>query len=585
MKQLLCLFIFFLVQLTLNAQSFDTLQYVPVNKRLDQALKISLRILVSLDSSAAFKEYDKLRAFAIREKDKELEVQSLQHKAGYYYTRLANDIESGFAINRQAIELAQQYKLEGRAAKAMNQLGYYMFLNKDYAKGFENILMSDRIMKKVGYENIEKVYLNLYAIAFVYLELNNYAKAIEYYKKTIKYAEPDSELIMQFNNNLSNIYLRQEMYDEALESYQESYVIAKALKDTNNMAFIAGNIGGVFLELGQLDTARVLIRENLKRALREKDWRNASSNLIRLMRINRLEGKLDSAMSDYFNVKKFITLANIEDKTNLSRYFNTKIIPSFYQESASLFFELNEHTKAYMYLDSFVMVRDSIIKENDANMMLNLETQLMTEAYLNDINLLEKDKKYQNSLRNVIIVFLIIVISITLRSFSHLKQRKKKEKELLLLDKKIAEQELEDAKKDLESFMNGLKEKNRLLEQFKQEIDFLRANTSPELIKGREKTIEKLNKASIITDQGWKKFRRMFEDVHKGFFQRLGIKYPELTIAEVRLLALIKLDLTNDEIASMLGISTASVRKTSLRIRNKLDIKAHSDLFEFVESI
>jgi DNA-binding CsgD family transcriptional regulator len=133
--------------------------------------------------------------------------------------------------------------------------------------------------------------------------------------------------------------------------------------------------------------------------------------------------------------------------------------------------------------------------------------------------------------------------------------------------------------------VTGMRQKNSLIDQFKNEIDILKQNTPLAVIKEREETLQKLNSSTILTEEDWKKFKKMFDDVYKGFFNRLNIKFPQLTVSEVRLMALIKLEHTNNEMASMLGISAESVRIARFRLRKKLAIQSNADLFEFAKEI
>jgi len=107
----------------------------------------------------------------------------------------------------------------------------------------------------------------------------------------------------------------------------------------------------------------------------------------------------------------------------------------------------------------------------------------------------------------------------------------------------------------------------------------------PEILEEREETLQKLNCFSIKTEEDWKKFKKMFDDVYKGFFNRLYIKFPELTVSEIRFLSLIKLKHTNNEIAYVLGISVVSVRKSCFKLREKLNIQSNMDLFDFIKHI
>ncbi len=88
-----------------------------------------------------------------------------------------------------------------------------------------------------------------------------------------------------------------------------------------------------------------------------------------------------------------------------------------------------------------------------------------------------------------------------------------------------------------------------------------------------------------MTDDEWNDFKKKFEFVHRGFFARLRHKYADLTEGEMRLMALLKLNLSSKEIANMLGISADSVIKSRYRLRKKIGIDSEQPLEEFVTSV
>jgi DNA-binding CsgD family transcriptional regulator len=64
-----------------------------------------------------------------------------------------------------------------------------------------------------------------------------------------------------------------------------------------------------------------------------------------------------------------------------------------------------------------------------------------------------------------------------------------------------------------------------------------------------------------------------------------NIKFENITQRELRLLTLIKLEMSTDEISAMTGVSVHTVRRTSQRLRRKLNIVNIDDLLELVKSV
>lgn len=147
-----------------------------------------------------------------------------------------------------------------------------------------------------------------------------------------------------------------------------------------------------------------------------------------------------------------------------------------------------------------------------------------------------------------------------------------------------ADSELENARKQLGIFTNALKEKNDLIESFRFELEQLQ-QSGHQQANSRVEQINTLLNSTILTEDEWKSFRQMFDQVHPGFFIRLKEKLNDLTPAETRLLALTKLQLAPKEMAAMLGISYDAIKKSRQRLRKKINLPEEGSLDELVDMI
>lgn len=142
------------------------------------------------------------------------------------------------------------------------------------------------------------------------------------------------------------------------------------------------------------------------------------------------------------------------------------------------------------------------------------------------------------------------------------------------------QKQLELSKQQLNNFSNSIREKNKLIEAFEQQIE-KSTNTLPQ----KEENLQQLTKSIILTEEDWEGFKKLYEEVHPNFFYTLKSKYPKLTNAEIRMIALLKLHLSNKEIAGMLGINPDSVVKTKYRLKKKISDIENSDIDTVIESL
>mgnify|MGYP001793055599 FL=1 len=70
-----------------------------------------------------------------------------------------------------------------------------------------------------------------------------------------------------------------------------------------------------------------------------------------------------------------------------------------------------------------------------------------------------------------------------------------------------------------------------------------------------------------------------------GFFENLKQQYPELSLLELRHCALIRLNLSISETATILGISAESVKTARFRMRKKMTLASQPEMIEAIMRI
>ena len=166
---------------------------------------------------------------------------------------------------------------------------------------------------------------------------------------------------------------------------------------------------------------------------------------------------------------------------------------------------------------------------------------------------------------------MVLLMGISLLLYYNQRLKSKKDKELLLAEKRRMDEELRNAETALNNFTENLRQKNMLIEKFKSEVENLKLLSANNANAGR---LEELLQAHIMTDESWQDFRKLFSQVYPGFFVNLSRDQPLLSSADIRMLALIKLGLSNSEMAGMLGITVEGIQKAKQRLRKKMDVNA-----------
>lgn len=97
---------------------------------------------------------------------------------------------------------------------------------------------------------------------------------------------------------------------------------------------------------------------------------------------------------------------------------------------------------------------------------------------------------------------------------------------------------------------------------------------------------EIINKINLQTrNDAWGKFEDYYRQVDPQFFTKLTEKFPELTAGEIKLCALLRLNLDTKEIASVTFQDPNSIRVARTRLRKKLNLNQGENLTTFLLSI
>ncbi|KKX52330.1 hypothetical protein L950_0200100 [Sphingobacterium sp. IITKGP-BTPF85] len=153
-----------------------------------------------------------------------------------------------------------------------------------------------------------------------------------------------------------------------------------------------------------------------------------------------------------------------------------------------------------------------------------------------------------------------------------------------LLEDKQLKQELTLKEKELTSHTLNLIRNNQFLEQLRDELKVMVKDERRDQKKQMHDLVLQINE-NITQGIHWKEFMVTFERVHHSFFKKLVQRFSDLTAADMRLIALLKINLNNTDIAVLLGISQDSLRVARHRLRKKLKLEQGEDLTGYLLSI
>lgn len=127
--------------------------------------------------------------------------------------------------------------------------------------------------------------------------------------------------------------------------------------------------------------------------------------------------------------------------------------------------------------------------------------------------------------------------------------------------------------------------KNESLKVISKRINELRANPKFSACFAELFDLQNRINRTLQLDKERDTFELIIKEKNDLFYKILKHKYPQLTASEVRLSALIRLDFSSKEIASILNISVKSVEMNRYRLRKKLQLGNNQNLPDFINSL
>jgi DNA-binding CsgD family transcriptional regulator len=227
------------------------------------------------------------------------------------------------------------------------------------------------------------------------------------------------------------------------------------------------------------------------------------------------------------------------------------------------------------------VLKDTLNAISQREKLTELQIQYDLEQSDLEILQLKADQKNHNTiiaLLVLLIVFTTIIVGLVIRkqkSRIRISEASKQHLQEVIQTKNSIEQdlknELEFRTKELTSFALNMVQKKEMLETVRASLEEIKSTIDGEPKLKLNKILTTINFSQRL-DRDWENFKLYFEQVHHGFFDNLSANYPELNSNDLRLCALIRLNLDTKQIASVMDIAPESAKVAKHRIRKKLGL-------------
>ncbi|WP_146064470.1 tetratricopeptide repeat protein [Algoriphagus boritolerans] len=430
------------------------------------------------------------------------------------------------------------------------------------------------LFEKINYPVEPPVYIEL---AELLRQVREYDESITYAKKGIAawdtpndewdYEKPFQYNVKAFNTIGSSFYYKDE-YDSALFYLQQAFRLATDNMDSVSAGMVSGDIGRIIFAKSNYDSALTLFKTDYEYSMYDSAYNEAANALQWMAKANLALGNKASALG---NSKEALRL--------LSLWPSRRYLRDTYFTLSQVYRALGDSDSAFYFNDRFIAINDSLEKEIATSSLEISNARLKSEESVYRIQKINNQKQKELFIRNclmaAIILFSLIVFLIVNRG--RLKNKlafEKAESEKVLL-----EQEIQSAKEQINSFTAHVIEKTSLIEKLEEQLNGTVASAEQQQI------IAELSQQTILTEDDWLRFKLLFDKIYPVFFQKLKKNSVDITVAEQRIAALTRLELSSKQMAAMLGISVDSVHKARQRLRHRLQLDPVTNLDEYIAGI
>jgi len=473
------------------------------------------------------------------------------------------------------------------------------------------------------YGNAVKQALIYQTIATYYFRTDDMAQSASYLLKGISLLEKVKNpcYIPLLKLNLANTYIQTNNYAFAIELFKDYLENNKKAKGTKGYTIAVVNYTECLIELNRLDEAFSLLENSLPDVISGGDKELEAVLYYRIANLENRRGKLESSLSYYkkaytilggttsrFSANIFGDYLDVLDKAkryqeasalmasfkNSEAYRKSTTQDRFeYERSAAAIYtktgNLKEGNRA---LTEALRLCDSLRQVGNGLKEQEVQAHYQTKVLDDKNQMLEKKLESENLL---IILYVIVSLAVIIIGFMYirsyrLRHRLNKERYKNTLADKLLAQQQRDYEQEISNSQKAIiDEKQREATSMALRIASFYENINTLLDKfnnyGSVSEVKKELQQLIKEKDYWKQFETRFNNLNPDFATGLKNRFPKLTKNDIEFCSLVKLKLSNKEIASLLQISHESVITKKYRIRKKMELEEDADFEKLLSEI
>lgn len=467
------------------------------------------------------------------------------------------DLDKSLRYAETSLSFAEKSEDASIVGDAMNALGIALYYCDDYVASMELFIKAkDMYMSKNDKEGLilSNIFLgNLHStIGDNEVAMSHYNEALSIYDSIISEGDSTYSITPSIYSNIAITYSNMNNYDAAIEYIRKAIDLAADSDESYNIENEYINLANIYIHTGDMEEA-------IKTLDIAEKWCEKHYNLIGEAMVMTSKGDILLTEGDYDRAMKCAGQALSIGQTLGS----AQIKKDAYSLRSKIYREMHDYKNALSDYIYSAEASDSLFNIDKAESLQKLrytsEYKMREQKLRYDY---EKAKLHRGIMLIIVVAISIICILMLLVARSKMRSHR--------LEKEALKKDLELKNKELISKVMSLMERNEILNSVTEDLIKFRDNMKGDNKKMLQDIISNLRG---ITDKDlWSSFEVYFNNVYESFYTGLKRDFPDLTPGELKICALLRLNLSSKEIAAMFNQSAESIDVTRTRIRKKLNL-------------